>query len=108
MPLKLPAPDLGTEEQPGPKSAVVVAPEPAAEAGEDAIGAEEEAAGEDVEPEAAVEELLELHAAAPRTQVRARPDTAINLRFTTVSLRDLSLSGEVRLGAASWMRDRLM
>ena len=36
MPVKLPAPDLGTEAQPGPKSDVVDAP--AAEADEDAIG----------------------------------------------------------------------
>jgi hypothetical protein len=86
MPLKLPAPDLGTEEQPGPKSVVVTAPE----ADEDAAGAEEEAAGDELEPAAPVEELLELHAAAPRAQVRARPDTAINLWFTAVSLRELS------------------
>jgi hypothetical protein len=106
MPLKLPAPDLGTDAQPGPKSEVVVAPE----ADEDAIGAEEAAAGEEAvadEPEAAVDELLELQAAAPKAQVRASPDTAINLRFTMVSLRDQSLSAEVRLGAVPRMRSRL-
>jgi hypothetical protein len=84
MPVKLPAPDVGTEAQPGPKSVAVVAPE----ADEDAMGDEEEAAGD--EPEAAVEELPELQAAAPRVQARARPDRAMNLVFTVFSLWDLS------------------
>jgi hypothetical protein len=102
MPVKLPAPDLGTDAQPGPKSEVV-----APEADEDAIGADEAAAGVELEPAAAVDELLELQAAAPKAQVRASPDTAINLRFTMVSLRDQSLSAEVRLGAVPRMRSRL-
>jgi hypothetical protein len=105
MPLKLPAPDVGTEEQPGPKSVVVATPEPAAAAaGEDDTGAE---AGADAEL-AGLEDPLELQAATPRAQVRASPDRAINLWFTIVSLPDLSLLGEVRLGAVPWMRDRLM
>jgi hypothetical protein len=74
MPVKLPAPEAGTEAQPGPKS-VVVAPELLA--GADDMGSEAEA-----ELAALVlEEPLELHAAAPRAQVRVRPVTARNLRF---------------------------
>jgi hypothetical protein len=61
MPVKLPAPDLGTAAQPGPKSLAAVA-------GEEA--------GEDVAPEAAGEDEDELHAAAPRLRLTARPDRA--------------------------------
>jgi hypothetical protein len=110
MPLKLPAPDLGTEEQAGPKSVVVAAPEPAA-AGADDAGADDagaEAGAELAGLEGPLEDPLELQAATLRAQVRASPDRAINLRFTLVSLRDLSLPSEVRLGAVPWMRDRLM
>src|ERR1017187_3637711 len=93
MPLKLPAPDFGTEEQAGPKSVVVVAePEPAA------AGAEEPAAAGADEPEPeAVEEEVELQAAAPRPSVSARPDTARNWYFTVFSLRDVCSLDEVRL-----------
>jgi hypothetical protein len=106
MPVKLPPPDLGTEAQPEPKSMVVAAPDPAAAAEEpDAIGAEEDAAGVDEpEPEAAVEEPLELQAATPKAQLRASPDTAMKLCFTIFSLRDVCSLGEVRLGAAPRMR----
>jgi hypothetical protein len=64
MPVKLPAPDLGTAAQPGPKSLAAVA------------GEEDTAAGEDVAPEAAGEDEDELHAAAPRLRLTARPDRA--------------------------------
>jgi hypothetical protein len=71
IPLKLPAPVLGTDEQAGPKLAVDV-PEPAgiAEADE---GAMDEAAedGEEDEPDEVLE-LPELQAAA----LRARPAAA--------------------------------
>jgi hypothetical protein len=75
---------------------LVVAPEPAAaepdpDAGAeepDAIGAEDDAAGApEPEPEAAVEDPLELQAATPKAQVRASPDTAMRLCFTIFSLR---------------------
>jgi hypothetical protein len=72
MPVKLPAPDLGTEAQPGPKSLVVVAPE---DAGADDAGAEE--AGEDADDE----EALELHAVAVRTAQTARPEVATRRYF---------------------------
>jgi hypothetical protein len=63
MPVKLPAPVLGTEAQPGPKSlVVVVAPE---DAGADEAG---EAADD--------EDGLELHAAAVRARHAARPEVA--------------------------------
>jgi hypothetical protein len=108
MPLKLPAPDFGTEEQAGPKSVAVVAePEPAAAGAEEpaAAGAEEpEAAGADEPEPEAVEEEVELQAAAPRPSVSARPDTARNWYFTVFSLRDLYSLDEVRLGVAPWMR----
>src|SRR5579859_899165 len=54
MPVKLPAPVLGTEEHPGPKSDMALADEPAPDAiadedddamGDDAMGDDEEAAG---------------------------------------------------------------
>ena len=69
---------------------LVAAPDPAAAAAEpDAIGAEEDAAGADVlEPEAAVEDPLELQAATPKAQVRASPDTAMSLCFTIFSWFD--------------------
>jgi hypothetical protein len=85
---------------------LVAAPDPAAAAEEpDAIGAEDDAAGVDEPaPEAAVEEPLELQAATPKAQVRARPDTAMRLCFTIFSLRDVCSLSEVRLAAAPWMR----
>jgi hypothetical protein len=85
----------------------VVAPDPAAAEEEpDAIGAEEDAAGvAEFEPEAAVEDPLELQAATPKAQLRASPDTAMSLFFTIFSLRDVcSFGEEVRLGAAPLMR----
>jgi hypothetical protein len=89
MPVKLPAPDFGTEEHPEPKSMAAAAPEPPAAGAEEpaAAGAEEpEAAGADEpEPEAAVDEPLELQAAAPRARLSARPDTARSWCFTVSS-----------------------
>jgi hypothetical protein len=73
MPVKLPAPVLGTEAQPGPKSLVVVAvPEDAGieEAGEEA--GIEEAGGEDADDAAG----LELHAAAVSARQAPRPEMA--------------------------------
>jgi hypothetical protein len=69
IPLKLPAPDLGTDEQPGPKSVAAV--------GADVldIGAEVEAAGADVEAPP------ELHAAAPMARLAASPDRASRRYF---------------------------
>jgi hypothetical protein len=105
MPVKLPAPDVGTDAQPGPKSVVVAAPDPPeADAEEDAMEDEDDADGDEEEPEAAVEDPLELQAATPRLQVRASPDTARNLRFTIFSLRDVHSLSEVRPCAAPWMR----
>jgi hypothetical protein len=86
IPVKLPAPVLGTEEQAGPKSIVVAAAEPPpADALEDAIGAEEEAAGADDPPAAAEDEEDELHAAV----LRARPAMPVRARrryFTVLLL----------------------
>jgi hypothetical protein len=85
---------------------LAAAPDPAAAEEEpDAIGADEDAAGADVpEPEAAVEDPLELQAATPKAQLRASPDTAMSLCFTIFSLRDVCSCSEVRLAAAPWMR----
>jgi hypothetical protein len=88
IPVKLPAPVLGTEEQAGPKSIVVAAAEPPP-ALEDAIGddaiEEEEAAGAEDPPAAADEEEDELHAAVDR----ARPAMPVRARrryFTVLLL----------------------
>jgi hypothetical protein len=75
MPVKLPAPDLGTEEQPGPKSAVVAAGGAAGTGAEEA-GAEEAGADADEDP-------LELHAVAVRAKA-ARPQAA-STRYFMVS-----------------------
>jgi hypothetical protein len=67
MPVKLPAPVLGTEAQPGPKSlVVVVVPEdaPADDAADEAGDAADD------------EDGLELHAAAVRARHAARPEVA--------------------------------
>jgi hypothetical protein len=58
--------------------------DPAAE--DDAMGDEEDAAGEDDEPDAAVEDALELHAAAPMLRLTARPDRARRRYFMMFSL----------------------
>jgi hypothetical protein len=80
-------------------------PEPAAAEEPDAIGADDDAAGADVlAPEAAVEDPLELQAATPKAQVRASPDTAMNLCFTIFSWWDLCSVDEVRPRAAPSMR----
>jgi hypothetical protein len=75
IPLKLPAPVLGTDEQAAPKSAVD-GPEPdgIAEADEPAM---DEAAddGEEDEPDEVVE-LPELQAAAPRARPAAATEAA--------------------------------
>jgi hypothetical protein len=89
MPVKLPAPDFGTLEQAGPKSAVVVLADELLEA----TGADEAAAGDDVDPEAAVLELDELQAAPARATPTATPDRPISRRFFTVfSLSDIWFS----------------
>jgi hypothetical protein len=73
--VKLPAPDLGTAEQAGPKSAVVAADED--EAGADDATCEGD--GADADP-------LELHAAAPMARLAASPETA-RRRYFMVSPR---------------------
>jgi hypothetical protein len=76
MPLKLPAPDFGTDEQAGPKSmTAAAAPDPAT--------ADEAGPGE---PEAADEEPPELQAAVPRARLTARPDTASRRCFISLLL----------------------
>jgi hypothetical protein len=78
IPVKLPAPVLGTEEQAGPKSAVIAdAPEPdgIAEADEGA----DEAADDGEDAAAGVLELPELQAAAPRARPAAATETAAML-----------------------------
>jgi hypothetical protein len=81
MPLKLPAPDLGTDAQPEPKFMAVVEAEPdgMAEAMDDD---EAEAEGDDEADEAEVPELPELQAARPRVRPAADTPTARKRRFT--------------------------
>jgi hypothetical protein len=79
MPVKLPAPDLGTEAQPGPKSDIADAAAP--DAGEDAIGELDAGIGvladDDGAEAAGVLELGELlHAAAPTARPAAATDAA--------------------------------
>jgi hypothetical protein len=83
MPLKLPAPDLGTDAQPDPKS-VVVAPEldGMAEAIEELDGIAEDEALADDPDDAAVPELPELHAAAPSARPAVTTETATRRVFT--------------------------
>jgi hypothetical protein len=84
MPLKLPAPDLGTDAQPVPKS-VVVAPEldGMAEAIEEELEgiADDEALAAD-DDDAEVPELPELHAAAPSARPAVTTETATRRVFT--------------------------
>jgi hypothetical protein len=77
--MKLPAPVLGTDAQPEPKSVVEAGadePDEAAGAEDDAIGAEDEDAG----ALAAVLDEDELHAAAPTARA-AMPGSASRRRF---------------------------
>ena len=82
MPVKLPAPVLGTAEHAGPKSDMALADEPApdATADDDAMGDDEAGAAAGV-----VDEDDELQAAAPTARLAAMPDTASRRRFFTVS-----------------------
>src|SRR3984885_12591320 len=90
IPVKLPAPDLGTEAQPGPKSDVVDAAAPDAGAGADAIGELDTgigvlAADDDGAEAAGVLELGELlHAAAPTARPAAATDAA-RMRYCMVT-----------------------
>jgi hypothetical protein len=76
IPLKLPAPDFGTDEQPGPKSIAAAAADPPA------AGADEAAAGADDPGAAADEDELEPHAAVVRARPAAIPETARRRYFT--------------------------
>ncbi|MGD0241082.1 MAG: hypothetical protein ABSB59_12235 [Streptosporangiaceae bacterium] len=85
MPVKLPAPDAGTDAQPGPKSlAAVAAPEDDAD---DAMGEEADAIGEDDDEAgaAAVEDPDELHAAVARPRPATRVVAAIRRYFMVLS-----------------------
>jgi hypothetical protein len=83
MPVKLPAPVLGTDAHPGPKSDVVLADDPAPEAmaddDEDGMADDEAGAAAGV-----VDEEDELQAAAPTARLAAIPDIAISRTFFTV------------------------
>src|SRR5580700_10817780 len=81
MPVKLPAPVLGTDEHPGPKSDMALAAEPL-----DAMGDDDDAMGDDEVGVAAgvVDDEVELHAAAPTARPAAMPDTASRRMFFTV------------------------
>ncbi|MCL2585049.1 MAG: hypothetical protein FWE35_21620 [Streptosporangiales bacterium] len=77
MPLKLPAPVLGTEEQAAPKSAIDEVPEPDGMAEPDAGAIDGDADDFAELPEAAeLPELPELQAAAPRASPVAATETA--------------------------------
>jgi hypothetical protein len=78
MPVKLPAPVFGTDEQPGPKSFPVVIAE------DDSIG-EDDALAEEAGA-AAVDEEDEPHAAVARPRPATRPVAAIRRTFMVFSL----------------------
>jgi hypothetical protein len=80
IPLKLPAPDLGTDAQPEPKLVAVVEAEPDGMA--EAIEDDDEAEGADEAAEDEVPELPELQAARPRVRPAADTVTARIRRFT--------------------------
>jgi hypothetical protein len=82
MPVKLPAPVLGTDEQPGPKSDIALAGELAAAAPAAAEAEPDDEAGADA---GVVDEAVELHAAAPTAMLAAIPDTASTRRFFMAS-----------------------
>jgi hypothetical protein len=84
MPVKLPAPDLGTDAQPAPKSLLVLADAP--DAADEAMADEDAIGDEDVGALAAVLDADELHAAAPTAIAAAAPESAIRRRFFTVIL----------------------
>ena len=75
MPVKLPAPVLGTKVQPGPKSLAVLAPE--------------DAGAEDAGDEVAGDDGLELHAAAVSARQAARPEVASRRYFIISHFRFL-------------------
>jgi hypothetical protein len=77
MPVKLPAPDFGTLEQDGPKSAATAPTDELPEA----IGADDDAIGDDVDPAAAVLDAEELQAAPARATPTATPDRPSSRRF---------------------------
>jgi hypothetical protein len=88
MPVKLPAPVLGTDEQAGPKSALIAAPDPpAADAVGDPMAEDPEAAGVEDDPEAAVDEPLELQAAVVSARPATMPVAARTLSFMVLLLR---------------------
>jgi hypothetical protein len=84
MPVKLPAPVLGTDEHAGPKSVVLAdepeAPDAIADDDDDAMGDDELCAAVGV-----LDEDEEVHAAAPMATLAAIPDTASRRTFFTVS-----------------------
>jgi hypothetical protein len=92
MPVKLPAPVLGTDAHPGPKSDVVLADEPApdAMADDDDDGMADDEAG----AAAGVVDEDELQAAAPTARLAAIPDIAISRTlFMVFSLMVFSRCG---------------
>jgi hypothetical protein len=73
--------------------AAAVPDPPAADAEEDCMGAEEDAAGADVpDPDAAVEDALDPQAAVPRARPPAIAVTARRRYFTVCSLSDFGVS----------------
>jgi hypothetical protein len=83
MPVKLPAPVLGTDEQAGPKSAeAALADEPLPAADEAIAEPDEDAIG--VDELAAVLDADELQAAAPTAMAAAIPVVAKRRRFFMV------------------------
>jgi stage V sporulation protein SpoVS len=83
IPVKLPAPVLGTDAHPGPKSDVVLTDDPApdAMADDDDDGMADDEAGAAA---GVVDEEDELQAAAPTARLAAIPDIAISRTFFTV------------------------
>src|ERR1700761_6030506 len=76
MPVKLPAPDLGTDAQPEPKSVVVAAPEP--------DGMDEALADDPDDADVLFVPLLQ--AAAPRARPAVTAETATRRLFTITPL----------------------
>jgi hypothetical protein len=85
MPVKLPAPDAGTDEQAGPKSVIDAAEDDALAIGDDAMADADELEAAAVAAGVEVDELDVLHAAAVRARPAPSTERMSGLRFTVFS-----------------------